>query len=155
MAVSIMPDAINFNPTPLMKATNAPIATLSATCPSLRLPASSPMNAPMNGNIIMPHGGRMKIPSTMPMKVPTVAGREPPYLRVIHTGRKLSARVTTIVTTSHTINTHKGISEYFVKYINSRPTQLIGGPGSTGITEPINPMTPSSIATIAKKIDKI
>ena len=81
-------ETANFAPVPKINAANDPNATLNAL-PTFRLSyISSPTNAPTNGNNIIPHGGKTKIPTTNPTVEPVVAAREPPNSFVIHTGMK-------------------------------------------------------------------
>ena len=72
------PEKASFSPVPTMTPTKTPNPARSAFLPSF--PAnSSPANAPMNAPIIIPQGGNMKTPNSIPAMAPTTPDFDAPY----------------------------------------------------------------------------
>ena len=118
-------------------------ATLKEWEKLLSAASHSPNNAPKNGPIMIPHGGRMNRPAMVPIIAPRVACLEPPPHLVNQAGAKLSAIVTIIVKMVNKKIIDTVTSAGLRKRPISKATTLSGGPGSTGAIEPM-------IAIVAK-----
>lgn len=75
----------SLNSVPVIKPKKAPNPDLQAYT-VLFPPIISPKNAPKNGPIIIPQGGKRNIPTRVPATQPRVPHLLPPQKRVVHIG---------------------------------------------------------------------
>ncbi len=106
------------------------------------------MNAPRNGPIIIPNGGKKNVPIIIPTSESFAARELPPNFFVIIEGDiksniVIASAVKNIIHMSFVDNT-----DILLSFARSIAAKLRGGPGRTGSKDPVTP----SIATIKAKI---
>ena len=85
--MSIRHPTTSLNPVVRRNPTNEPRADLSALSPVPSAARYSPINAPANGPIIIPNGGKTNNQAIIPIVDPVTPALVPPYFFVHQIGR--------------------------------------------------------------------